>query len=207
MKKRFLALTICFLLIGGYVFAADGDLIVNGNIGVGTTSPANRISVNGVIQSTTGGFMFPDGTVQSTAGGGGAGTTPTLRAYLGANQSLSAATWAIMNINTVEENIGGGFDTGTHVYTIPETGWYSIYVYATGNSGTYALNTKVLLNGNKIIMLSTERSLPGGWGMGTLTRYLAQGNTLTFQVQCASVSFTLSSGVDNTYVQVKKLTD
>jgi len=39
-----------------------------GDIGVGTTSPTSLLTVGGVIQSTSGGYMFPDGTVQTTAG-------------------------------------------------------------------------------------------------------------------------------------------
>lgn len=42
----------------------------NGNVGIGTLSPAQRLSVAGVIESTTGGFKFLDGTTQSKAGGG-----------------------------------------------------------------------------------------------------------------------------------------
>lgn len=42
-----------------------------GNVGIGVNNPSNRLSVAGVIESTTGGFRFPDGTVQTTAGGGG----------------------------------------------------------------------------------------------------------------------------------------
>jgi len=41
------------------------------NVGIGTTSPLERFSVNGVVESITGGFKFPDGTIQLTAGGGG----------------------------------------------------------------------------------------------------------------------------------------
>lgn len=38
-----------------------------GNIGIGTSSPSQLLSVAGTINSTSGGFMFPDGTVQTTA--------------------------------------------------------------------------------------------------------------------------------------------
>jgi hypothetical protein len=49
-----------------------------GNVGIGTTSPAEKLSVDGTVESTSGGFKFPDGTVQATAatdGNGGRGIT------------------------------------------------------------------------------------------------------------------------------------
>jgi hypothetical protein len=54
-------------------------------VGIGTTDLASRLTVAGTIQSTSGGFKFPDGTVQATAAddaetgwslAGNAGTTP-----------------------------------------------------------------------------------------------------------------------------------
>lgn len=42
-----------------------------GNVGIGVSSPAEPLQVNGIIHSTSGGFKFPDGTIQLTAGGGG----------------------------------------------------------------------------------------------------------------------------------------
>jgi hypothetical protein len=38
-----------------------------GNVGIGTDTPASRLTVNGTIQSMSGGFRFPDGTVQTTS--------------------------------------------------------------------------------------------------------------------------------------------
>lgn len=39
----------------------------NGNVGIGTTAPAEKLTVAGTIESTSGGVKFPDGTVQTTA--------------------------------------------------------------------------------------------------------------------------------------------
>jgi hypothetical protein len=41
-----------------------------GQVGIGTEDPGSRLTVAGLVESTFGGFRFPDGTVQTTAGGG-----------------------------------------------------------------------------------------------------------------------------------------
>ncbi|MBI4931096.1 MAG: hypothetical protein HY841_10060 [Bacteroidetes bacterium] len=50
----------------------DNNTIINagniGKVGIGTFSPSEKLTVEGTIQSTLGGFKFPDGTVQTTAG-------------------------------------------------------------------------------------------------------------------------------------------
>jgi hypothetical protein len=42
-------------------------ITANGNTGIGTANPTQKLDVAGTIRSSAGGFMFPDGTVQSTA--------------------------------------------------------------------------------------------------------------------------------------------
>ncbi|HKQ49076.1 MAG TPA: hypothetical protein VJZ71_13480 [Phycisphaerae bacterium] len=54
----------------------DGGLVVSGNVGIGTQTPASKLEVAGVVHSTNGGFMFPDGSVQVTAATGGGGLDP-----------------------------------------------------------------------------------------------------------------------------------
>jgi hypothetical protein len=39
-----------------------------GNVGIGTSSPGQKLSVAGSVESTTGGFKFPDASTQATAG-------------------------------------------------------------------------------------------------------------------------------------------
>jgi hypothetical protein len=40
--------------------------IINGKVGIGTDNPSQKLSVAGIIESTSGGIKFPDGTVQTT---------------------------------------------------------------------------------------------------------------------------------------------
>jgi hypothetical protein len=48
-----------------------GDSIISedkfGKVGIGTTSPTSKLTVAGMIETTLGGYKFPDGTIQSTA--------------------------------------------------------------------------------------------------------------------------------------------
>lgn len=90
LKVLMIVVVAAIFLFTGILYAANGDLIVNGNLGVGTSTPTGKaeingnmivdgnvgigtsspgqpLTVNGVIQSTTGGIMFPDGSVQTGA--------------------------------------------------------------------------------------------------------------------------------------------
>jgi hypothetical protein len=82
----------------------------SGNVGIGTTSPGQRLTVSGVIESTTGGVRFPDGTTQTTAASGG----PTLTAI--ASGSLSDGSRVVINANgtvSVVSEVAGPATFGT----------------------------------------------------------------------------------------------
>lgn len=52
----------------GRLYPITQDLFVagSGEVGIGTTQPSSQLTVNGAIHSTSGGFRFPDGGVQTT---------------------------------------------------------------------------------------------------------------------------------------------
>ncbi len=55
--------------VGGMTFntLVGFSIFPNGNVGIGTATPGQKLSVAGTIESTSGGFKFPDGTIQTTA--------------------------------------------------------------------------------------------------------------------------------------------
>jgi hypothetical protein len=73
----------------GYVEVPRMVIKDSGFIGIGTTNPAQKLSVNGVIESTTGGVKFPDGTIQATAAGGG--IEPVAYGYITTDATVSSA--------------------------------------------------------------------------------------------------------------------
>ena len=72
----------------------------NGEVGIGTSFPDAKLTVEGMIHAKSGGFKFPDGTVQSSAGGG----------------SGSSAAWTRNNSNNFVEltNIADKVGIGTN---------------------------------------------------------------------------------------------
>ena len=56
--------------VSGYAGYFVGRGYFSNNVGIGTASPDSPLTVAGIVESLTGGFKFPDGTIQTTAGGG-----------------------------------------------------------------------------------------------------------------------------------------
>ena len=139
-----------------YLDGNDGDWHVNvdgnrltvrdeGQVGIGTTDPTERLHVNGVVYSSAGGFKFPDGTVQTTAGGpagsgntldtaydqGGPGAGRTITADAGSVQILGTGGLVVEASNSgaalsVDQTSTGltaqFFDGGVPTVTIDATG-------------------------------------------------------------------------------------
>lgn len=64
---------------------ASAETIINptgGNVAIGTTTASYKLTVNGIIYSSSGGIRFPDGTTQNTAAVAATGT-PTLNVITG----------------------------------------------------------------------------------------------------------------------------
>jgi hypothetical protein len=84
------------LLLGSFstVFNESMRFTSNGNVGIGITSPNEQLEVAGTISSTTGGFKFPDGSVQITAASGdGTGTADNLGNHTATQNLILNGNW------------------------------------------------------------------------------------------------------------------
>ena len=137
-----------------------------GNIGIGTTAPTSKLTIAGMIETTLGGYKFPDGTLQTTAGissvfhdatltGNGTSGSPLGIALGGvgtihiANNSVTGAK--IAN-GTVLRSLNGLFDnvtlaSGPNITIIPSGNTLTIASSNSGGLTSVATNSTLAGNG------------------------------------------------------------
>src|SRR5690606_9278313 len=105
---------------------ATNTLYINNStkqVGIGTASPTHQLTVAGAVRSTSGGYVFPDGTTQTTAAGtgGAAGATGYIQyndsGAFGAQPNFTftpfSSTLSVPVISGVSATFSGALTAGT----------------------------------------------------------------------------------------------
>jgi hypothetical protein len=105
-----------------------------GNVGIGTATPGYPLSVAGVIQSTTGGIRYPDGTTQTTAA---TGTVTSITAGTGLTGGTITGSGTIALSSPVAVANGG---TGATTASSAQTNLNVPSRTGAGASGTWGIS-------------------------------------------------------------------
>ncbi len=181
--------------LGAADWAERMRITPDGYVGIGTTSPAQMLSVAGTIESTTGGFKFPDGTIQTTATGAvGQGYWNTATGV----SALSAGPVGFAN------TADGAFalSRNTSGYNNTAVGAYSLNAIDVGHNntaaGAFALRDNLGVSNTAVgapaMLLNTTGSNNTAIGVNSL----ASNTTGSYNIAVGrSAGYNLTTGSDN----------
>ena len=139
------------------------SVLENGNIGIGNPNPEYKLSVDGIIESTYGGFRFPDGTVQTTASPGG-----PLKGLLDSKGNsdwkltLRRAMRLLSATMPASPKFGDIYNDGTNLFYYNGTEWDDLASRATTLVLPWSLNgTHIYNNNTGSVLINTSTADPG----------------------------------------------
>jgi len=167
-----------------------------GNVGIGIGGPEYPLDVDGIIQSRSGGFRFPDGSVQGTAAIAGVFSIDSLSdaRTLGNSVYLGEGS-GILDDGSDNNNTAVGMDalhSNTNGYNNTAVGYLSLNTNATGDANT-ALGRSALFS-NITGNYNTGLGLSALFHNTTGLNNVAIGNSANFRNQ---------EGSENTIVGVQ----
>ena len=188
---------------GGFVIqnpAGTANTLVatnQGNVGIGTITPAQKLSVAGTIESTSGGVKFPDGTTQTSAAGGAI----ALRYYATTATSLPAGSFSgAITFNVQQYDTKSAFNGTT--FTAPVAGIYNICASLIANTAPTNWEIDVFKNSARDHAFATSATAPEVTGCTMMQ--LAANDTLDVRSFQSNAVSTQSSSIW-TWIAITKM--
>jgi hypothetical protein len=131
-----------------------------GNVGIGNSTPDQKLTVNGAIHSTTGGFIFPDGSVMTSAVAGNPGSQQGGNLVLSAGNSGSAGNLQLQTENastsTMVDRLLIAGTPKAMSGAVPTANLFSIHIPVGEAAGGRVKFTIVASDGNNYAMETGE---------------------------------------------------
>jgi hypothetical protein len=194
--KSFTMLTFVVLVIS--IGHTEMFLDSNGNIGIGTDSPAYTLSVNGTIETKAGGIKFPDGTIQSTAAAGSViGDISSVNAGTGLNGGGTSGD-VTLNVNTelIQSRVSGSCLTNQAIRAINSDGTVTCENVASENGEITSVNAGPGLSGGGTSGNVTLNADFAGTGSASTVSRSDHNHDSMYQQKYSGVAVVAQSGGD-----------
>ena len=132
--------------------ATNGLIVEYGNVGIGTTNPGtSKLKVAGLIESSSNGFKFPDGTIQTTAGGAGGKDIAISTGIVGHGGTIPLPYYSDGTQASIAECVasadqrGSGFSCGDACYAYKSGGSYYVFCLCYGRTTDYPQSAQYMI--------------------------------------------------------------